>query len=189
MELYHLPHKSRKKETLFVSKIIESLNPTVRKSYYPLTESIINRSVKTADIINWLDTTKLSQKRRSKVTQELLRLPKEVKVALNTKQITCDVVIVSDNTPHYFEYNEKQHSRLTVNRPSKVYAADGTEIIVPRFIQRLVRDVWRTLYLKPYSVVWDDYFAQHGLDEIDLTADGYNEYCLHETTNFLYFNK
>lgn len=189
MELYHLPHKSRKKEALFVSKIIEALNPTVIKSYYPLPNSLIHRSVKTADIINWVDTTKLTQKRRSTVTQELLRLPKEVKVALNTKQITCDVVILSDNIPHYFEYNEKQHSRLTVNRPSRVYAADDTEIIVPRFIQRLVRDVWRTLYLRPYNVVWDDYFAQHGLDDIDLLADGYNEYCLPDTTNFKYFSK
>ena len=187
MDIYYQPHKSRKKEAAFVHALIEELHPNVVEGYYPLPESLLHRNVHTADIINWVDNSGISTKRQHTALQELSKCPSEIRVALTPNQITCDVVILQDNTLYYFEYHEKQHARLTINRPSTIYALDGTPITVPRFIQRLVRDVWRTLYLRPYTVVWDDYFNEHGISDIAELKTGYCEYYLPEKPNFTHF--
>lgn len=88
--------------------------------------------------------------------------PERIKIALNSKDISFDIVITSDEGTFYWEFHEKQHRALSDSRLKRIYNAENNEVIsVPRYFQRLVRDVWRFQNFDPYTIVWQDWFIEN----------------------------
>ncbi len=104
--------------------------------------------------------TKLPAARRQRCIDILKNCPPQIKVASDPARVSFDVVVAADGVPYYWEFHEEQHRRLTVDRPKKIFAPDGAPVEVPRFLQRLVRDVWRAQHFRPYTIVWSDWFAR-----------------------------
>jgi hypothetical protein len=109
--------------------------------------------------------------------RHLKSLPQRVYPALSPNRISFDFVIVSSRRTYYIEYHERQHASLSVNRPTKVFDADGSAHTVPRYVQRLIRDVWRIQTFSDVTVVWDDWFARTGRKPPQL-ARGFHEFSL-----------
>ena len=188
VKLYYKPHKSRKREAEFVDALIAKYNITdITTAYYPMPEYLASRSVETAEVINWVEHSGLSQLKLSAALLELQKLPPQVKVITNIKQITCDIVIVDSDTPYFIEFHEDQHRKLSIKQPRHVFSIDDEKIITPRFVQRLLRDIWRIKHLEPLTVVWADWFGKNGLDGVESLSQGYNEYHLPNSFNFKEF--
>ena len=125
MKLHYQPHKSRKREAVFIEALIDALPITeISTTCYPLSSSLAGRPLNINEILQSVDDLALSDKKKASLIQELEQLPSIVKVVLDSKQISCDVVIVSGGQPHYFEFHEEQHRRLTSQRPKKIFTMD-----------------------------------------------------------------
>ena len=185
MKIYYQPHKSRKREAAFVEALMNTLPITeILNRYYPLPSSLANWTLDIAEILQSTNKLLLSDRKKVALIDELRQLPPTVKVVLDSNQISCDVVIVVDGMPHYFEFHEEQHRRLTITRSKKIYSIDDELITVPRYLQRFLRDIWRVRYLRPYMIVWSDWFEQNGLDGIDILHEGFAEHCVANQFNF-----
>ncbi len=184
-EIYYHPNIMRKREARFVKELIKRVKPDkIIHSNFILPAYLLLESVETTEIIHWVKHSALTHKRRNSAVQELNLCPSTIKVAIHPNQISCDVVIHNNGKAHYIEFHEDQHARLTVKRPAVIYTQNGEPLTVPRYIQRLVRDVWRVKYLRPYSVIWADWFEQNGLDSFNCHASAYQEYVLPQRCNF-----
>jgi hypothetical protein len=168
MQLYHQPHRSRKKEAAFVQALVGHFGiQEVIAHNYPIPENLSGGLSLTA-LSASLEAKMPAGKRWPKLLAELQRLPEQVMVFLSLSQISCDVVIINEGKPHYIEFHERQHRTLSIDRPRTIYDMSGESITVPRYVQRFLRDMWRAQNLRPFTIVWDDYFAAHGLQGISL---------------------
>lgn len=176
--IYHQPHESRKQEAAFR----RAFNfPEVRSidENYPIDPNSLDLLVDTDRLIHSLQRdTKLPAAKRQRCIEILGDCPSQIKVALEPRRISFDLVVVADNVPYYWEFHEEQHRRLTIERPKNIYSPDGAPIEVPRFLQRLVRDVWRTQYFRPYTIVWSDWFAGHSQPDPVRLEPGFREFHL-----------
>lgn len=185
MEIYYEPHKKRNREALFVSMLIEKFGITIihtKRYSLPQKSEILDLS----QVIQTLQNNIMSKKWLL-LTSELKKLPSVIKVSLKTSEISCDVVVVKDEIPHFIEYHEKQHARLSDNRSRHIYDVDGNRISVPRFVQRFLRDIWRLKNLTPFFIVWDDKFQICGLHQFHLESLDGHEYSLDHKNYFSKF--
>lgn len=161
--IYYSPHKNHIPEAAFFKAMIAHFpSATVVKHRFPLEPKCLNSVVDTKKLIDWLkEDVLLPSSKNRQCIEWLKRCPAELRVATSARRVSFDVVLVQDGKPHYWEFHEQQHRRMTVNRPAMVFTPDGSPLCVPRYVQRLVRDVWRTLFFRPYNVVWWDYFADN----------------------------
>lgn len=103
-------------------------------------------------------------------------------------QISFDVTIVDEEgQPHFFEFHEEQHARMSVSRPAVVYDALGAPITVPRYIQRLYRDIWRLEHVRPFQVLWADWFDENWRTYRPALMPGVHEYALPGKPRFTTF--
>lgn len=168
MQLYHQPHRSRKKEAAFVQALVEHFGiQEVISHNYPIPENLSGALFLTA-LSASLEAKMPAGKRWPMLLAELQRLPEQVMVFLTPSQISCDVVIVDESKPHYIEFHERQHRTLSIDRPRTIYDISGEAITVPRYVQRFLRDMWRAQNLHPFTIVWDDYFAAYDLQGLSL---------------------
>lgn len=93
-------------------------------------------------------------------------------------------MIVRGAKEFYLEFHEEQHVKLTDDRPKEVYDASGKGYRVPRFVQRLIRDVWRIQEFPNYTIVWHDWFAKNRGMHVLWLADGFHEYHLQDAFSF-----
>lgn len=175
MQLYYQPHKNRKKEAAFVQALKDQFQ----------FDNIINKNYPMPDLSGNINISRIQQNLAAQriidgkwvlLSKHLESLPDVIKVFLKPSRISCDVVILKDGQPHFIEYHEKQHKTLSVNRPASIYALDGTPITVPRYVQRYLRDQWRLENLRPFTVIWDEYFNEHRLENIKFFSDGMTLY-------------
>jgi len=161
--IYHKPHQSRTREAVFFNALLTQFpNAVFCNENFPIQSNYLGKFVDTRKLIAWLETeTLLPNTKRRQCVQILKGCPEQLKVALQVSRISFDIVVVANQQAYYLEFHEEQHRRLTVSRIRKVFASDGTAIEVPRYLQRLIRDVWRTLYFRPYTIVWSDWFEEH----------------------------
>lgn len=179
MELYYQPHASRKREAQFVEHLVRTLPiKVVKESYFPLPDTLTGFTVDIRAIETLVAASLLTPLKKQRLLAVLAVLPNKVKVVNSMAQMTCDVVIVADGAPYYLEFHEEQHRNLTVARPNHVYTTAEEKIIVPRFAQRFLRDVWRGYYLRPFTVVWSDWFDSNMGSYMPNLSEGYKEYAL-----------
>ncbi|MBT3635261.1 MAG: hypothetical protein HN528_13065 [Candidatus Marinimicrobia bacterium] len=127
---------------------------------YQLPNTIPPIPINTLQLIDNLERNEfLTPYKKEKVQLELKILPDMVLVVNETTNISVDFAIVHNNTSYFIEFHEKQHRIDSNKRCNKVYDLDGTPINVPRYLQRLFRDIWRWRVLNNYTIVWYDWFA------------------------------
>jgi hypothetical protein len=94
--------------------------------------------------------------RRAQKAIEILsksNVPITIRVATVPEGISFDFAIIEDGKPLLLiELHEKQHRTLSVTRPALIYDEYGRPVEVPRFVQRIIRDVWRLQVTRTYSV-------------------------------------
>ena len=188
--IYHKPHRARKSEASFVQALQHQF-PQARycAENYPIESSYLHKYVHTAQLLAAIERDNgLPAKQRSHCIALLNDCPPELQVAHDPARISFDVVMTSDDDIYYWEYHENQHRRLTVARPRYIYdAATGVAITVPRYLQRLVRDIWRLQYFRPYTIVWKDWFETQQTSYQPKLQAGLQEYVLPQRFSFLTF--
>ena len=107
------------------------------------------------------DTSLLSPAAKGRCYEALQNCPIKLKVALSTSLVSFDIVFKHEGKFYYWEFHENQHRSLQGSRPRDVFSPLDEPFKVPRGLQRLVRDVWRTEHFQPYTIVWHDWFAQN----------------------------
>jgi len=164
MHVYYKPHASRSSERAFFDHLV---------AHFPeakvIDENFLVPNYTMSCTINKGQLTKALQKdiylapnKRRECIDILSACPNELKAVVDPKSISFDIVITTTQQTYYWEYHENQHRSLNVTRPQAIYnSTSNTPIIVPRFFQRLLRDVWRALYFQPYTIVWKDWFDRH----------------------------
>ena len=130
---------------------------------------------------------KLPAAKKTKCLEILESCPPQLKVALQPNKISFDIVVVDEGSPTYWEYHERQHRNLSVDRAQSVYDAGSDPIIVPRYLQRLVRDYWRVQNFEPYGIVWSDWFEQNRNQFKPIIKDGFHEFGLPNKFNMKEF--
>jgi len=66
----------------------------------------------------------------------------------------------------------------------KIFDTNGTPILVPRYLVRLLKDIWRWKNLNNYKIIWADWFQLHSSELIDLLEHGKQEYGFENTFQF-----
>jgi hypothetical protein len=178
LTIYYKPHPKRTREAAFHDALLKQFSDAVwRKENYLIPSAYLEKVVDAHQLIAWLEAeTLLPSKKRQQCIQMLKGGPQQLKVAVQVSRISFDIVVVADERAYYWEFHEEQHRKLTVARKSKVYTLDGTAVEMPRYLQRLVRDVWRTLYFRPYTIVWSDWFEASAATYHVALSDGFQEF-------------
>jgi hypothetical protein len=139
-------------------------------------------------LLAWLEADCiLPSAKRCLCAEELAKLPDQIRVATMITRVTFDLVIQDDGHTYYWEFHEEQHRSLAVDRRSLAYGPDGRDHFVPRFLQRLIRDIWRIKAFPNVTVVWYDWFEKRHLPNELFMSHGFREYCLPERFSFTTF--
>ena len=152
--LYYAPHSQTHRQSAFFYAFGRTFKKTcVMWESYRLGEADIAGTIETCKIIDWLkDANGVGAKAKEKCLSALAQCPDQVRVALEPSQISFDVTAVDENgQPYFFEFHEEQHTNMTVDRPAVIYDIQGAPVTVPRFLQRLYRDLWRLTYVRPFG--------------------------------------
>ena len=102
----------------------------------------------------------------------------KIKVASSTLRVSFDIVVKHNDKFYYWEFHEDQHRSLKDSRSKIVFSPLDETTEVPRGLQRLVRDVWRFEHFQPYTIVWQDWFAQNQNEYKPSLDEGLHEYAL-----------
>ncbi|RLB65373.1 MAG: hypothetical protein DRH08_08070 [Deltaproteobacteria bacterium] len=186
VDVYYRPHNSRIRENQFFKALMGCYSQAVHHAEnYPIPDGLFKNPVSRDQLARCLENdSHLPVNARQRSLEALQSCPADIFVMGEHGNISVDMVIVDSNGPTFIEFHEKQHRRLSDNRPRMVYDQQGRGCEVPRALQRLVRDVWRCLYLKPYSVVWWDWFETHGQHFELQEGNDYFEFALDGRFNF-----
>ena len=161
MNIYYATHKSRRAEVAFFESFRKQFpDANYLRECYRVEEHYLQKFVHTPSLLAALALAQyLPTNQRERCKEALKKCPTWLKVARKTTSISFDIVVIDKGQTYYWEFHEDQHRKLKDNREKKIYDADtDKEITVPRCVQRLVRDIWRIQYFRPYSIVWKDWF-------------------------------
>jgi len=179
MKLYHSYNKSRKKEHKFLSFLQEKY-PDLEyiNENYRLKENQYDSTIEIAPIVKSLQSDNfLPQKRKQICIDTLTNLHLEkVSIFESVNKISFDFTIESDGINYFFELHEDQHKKLKVGRSTKIFDTQGNTIQIPRYLVRLLKDIWRWNNLINYKIFWADWFEYHSNDFVNILETGSHEY-------------
>ena len=178
--LYYQPNIQRAGESLFFAAL-KNHHPDaiISNSHYHVPPSKLDQFLEIQIMIRWLEVEPYFPTKKRKASLEILKTfpTPQLRIAFLPKEISFDFVLQKDDRVYYWEFQERQHAKLTVDRPKKVYTPAGDPIIVPRFFQRLMRDLWRLSFFRPYTSVWKDWFESDARSDACLEiGENYREY-------------
>ena len=176
--IYYKSHKSRGREAAFFNFLHAQFpKATIVNENFPIAAHYLDYFVDTNRLIASLQADQLLPKQKRQRCIELLKAcPAHLRIASSPSQISFDIVIEHNEKLYYWEFHEEQHRRLTVDRMQKVFAPDGTAYEIPRYLQRLIRDVWRVQYFRPYTIVWSDWFIHNQTSYKPHLGEGFQEF-------------
>jgi hypothetical protein len=190
LTIYYKPHSKRVREAVFVEHLKMAF-PQARLvlDNFRISPTYLDRFVQTSDILAALEADNLLPKQPRQHCLDLLATcPSQIKIARDPGRILFDVVVEQDDQIYYWEFHEEQHWKLTVTRIQTIYdAGNNAPIPVPRYLQRLIRDIWRVMYFHPYTIVWHDWFARHQREYRPELREGFHELYLPGTFSFSTF--
>jgi hypothetical protein len=183
MEIYYIPNRQQQKEKEFFNYLIQNVPASVHiRRKYPLPSELLAKSINTADIISSLMQVKcISELKKNNCLKELNRLPKQIRIIKSLEDISVDITIKVKNKIHYIEFHESQHRIDSNKRIKYIYDCENNPIPVPRYLQRLLRDIWRWKFLPNYTIVWFDWFKSNNKFPVtELISDVNCEYSFQE---------
>lgn len=161
--VYFKQHIKREKEKTFFNFLnSEFPNADHIDNNYPLDEKLLTNFIdipKTTRLLK--NDTKLPSSKRNQTIAALATLPDKVYVARSINEVSVDFTIVINNKVHFIELHEKQHSQLSVSRLTPIRCSNNQRFEIPRFAQRLLKDLWRLENLPNYKIVWWDWFDKN----------------------------
>lgn len=158
--VYFKPHIKRNAERTFFNHLISHYKEInhIRENYQ-LPESLIQNLLSVPDIIKRIEFSKSINKKKKEISLAYLgTLPKYVKVASTIADLSIDIVIKDNGKLTYIEFHEKQHKQLSGYYLTPIFSEAGERYEIPRFLQRLIKDVWRWDNLENYKIVWHNWF-------------------------------
>jgi hypothetical protein len=180
--LYCQPNVKRTSESIFFSALKNHHpNALVSNSNFYVPPDTLDQFLDVEQIIRWLETESyFPTKKRLEGLDILKTFPSpQLRIAFTPKEISFDFVLQKNDRYYFWEFQERQHAKLKDDRPKRVYTPTGDPVVVPRFFQRLIRDLWRLSFFRPYTSVWKDWFeSDFRASECLETADGYREFHL-----------
>ncbi len=188
-KLFHVYNKGRKKEHAFL-EFLEIKFPDIEflNEKFFLTNFIKTEFIEIEPVIEFLAKDKfLPEKRKNLCVSHLEKLNlKEIKPFKSINNISVDFTLISDERTIFFELHENQHKSLSVGRPERIYGEQNNEYFVPRFLVRLLRDIWRWQNLENYKIIWYDWFFSNyqDLSVNELISPGKYEFCFPNSFNF-----
>lgn len=185
-KIFYHPHRLRQRERQFFDHLCSSLSVEIWiQDDYPLPNEILRQSVSRDDLLLCLERdTSLPSAAKGRCCSALLNCPESIIIATQANRISVDFVVTQSGQPYFFEFHERQHHRLSDNRPKAVFDADGNLYDVPRCLQRLIRDIWRIQNLQPLSIVWSDWFEQNREKYVPILDGNNREYSMPGTFCF-----
>ena len=178
-------HSSRKAENEFGRYLANALGTELTDQNCPLEKSALDMSVLRSDLFKSLSADNLLRaKKRQQCLEALDKLPEKLFVTDCISRISCDFVVLRGQERFYWEFHEKQHRTLSVSRPKSVYGPAIQKFEVPRYLQRLIRDVWRIKALPNFTIVWDDWFAFNRPAFVPSLSKGFHEHYLPGSFSF-----
>ena len=191
MNIFHSPRANCVGESLFVCFLRKHFpNANYVEESYPIQVEYLENSVSAQSLIAALEQDHYLPNAAKETCLEILtnNCPPNIKIALNPNRISFDVVITLDKETFYWEFHEKQHRNLADPRNKQIYNAENDEvIIVPRYLQRLIRDVWRFQNFRPYTIVWQDWFVANCYTYKPQLQAGVHEFYLPDEFSFSEF--
>ncbi|MEK0337316.1 MAG: hypothetical protein QQN41_07775 [Nitrosopumilus sp.] len=180
MRIFNKTNSKRSDEREFLNKLLEIFPDSIHlDTEYTLQECLSKKTLKIDMLLRKIEKSKfISNLKKNRCVEELKLLPNEIKVVRNIKEISVDFVIEFQNTVYFVEFNENQHRIDSNKRCNKIYDLNNKPINIPRYLQRLLRDIWRWQYLKNYTIVWLDWFAVNKTTDIDYLNRENTEYAL-----------
>jgi len=181
MKLYHSYNIKRKQEHLFLEFILNKF-PEIDylKENYRLVENKCDSSIEIKPIIESLQNDiQLPKKRKQNcinILQDISNNHEIVVVFESVNKISFDFTIKTDSDLFFIELHEDQHKKLKVNRQSKIFDSKGNVIYVPRYLQRLLKDIWRWQNLDNFMIIWADWFSSSSSEILELLEKGKIEY-------------
>ena len=161
--IYFKQHEKREKEKVFFN-FLKSILPKAEhvNNNYSLDEKLLTKYVDIPKTIRLLKKeTKLSESKRNQTIAALTTLPDKVYVARSINEVSVDFTILTDKKVQFIELHEKQHSQLSVSRLTPIVGSNNQRFQIPRFAQRLLKDIWRLENLPNYKIVWWDWFDEN----------------------------
>jgi hypothetical protein len=160
VDIFFKEQANRKKELIFFEYLKRNI-PGIKhiNDNYPLPLNLLSNQLDIATVILALQNdNKLPFNKKLIIMDALSKLPKQINVARNISSVSVDFVIVNNMKIQYVELHERQHCELTVNRAVPVFDCDNNRFEIPRFAQRILKDIWRWQNLPNYKIVWWDWF-------------------------------
>jgi hypothetical protein len=180
--LYYQPNIQRTSESFFFTALKNHHHDAiVTNSHFYVPAATLDQFLEVENIIHWLETERFFPTKKRLECLDILRSfpTTHLRVAFLPRDISFDFVLQKNDRVYFWEFQERQHAKLTIDRPKKVYTPAGDPVVVPRFFQRLMRDLYRLSFFRPYTSVWKDWFESDACtaDCLEL-ADGYREFHL-----------
>jgi len=189
MKIFCCPNTKRIHEAAFFS-VLKKQYPEaeVINENYSTDSAYLDKLIDRDDLISKLRADLLlPEKRRLGCISILETLPPHIKIANNVSRVSFDLVVRSDNITYYLEFHEEQHRKLKEKRCKSVFTPQGNRLLVPRYLQRLIRDVWRAIYFRPFTIVWWDWFTVQANDYRPQLLEDYHEFVLEGQFSFRAF--
>jgi hypothetical protein len=175
--IYWTPWKNRHRENKFVEFLQCHIEGEFVARPFKLNEAYLERKLDTSHLLSWLNADRLlPTAKRDQCIALVKAFPPQIRVATETSPISFDIVVERGSNTYYWEFHEQQHRCLKDSRMKFVHGPECEPISVPRFLQRLIRDVWRIDNYPNLTIVWFDWFeAQSGSYQPTIDA-GFREY-------------
>lgn len=189
-EIFFSPNQRYRKELAFFSYLMQSGNGLIHiQKKYLLPETFVHHFLNRNEILNAINQDSFLPKKAKSVCEEVVsKLPEQFAVIKHISNISVDFTIRKGKEIYFIEFHEEQHRRLTKKKESSIYTTSFEQIRVPRFVQRLVKDIWRWKYLDNYQIIWSDWFETNPNEKVNLFSNGNKELFIpgkFSFTNFL----
>lgn len=165
MKVYNKPKSNQPQEKLFQEYILKGhpgaqhINETHKLSIEEFNNPFID--IRKIEKLLQKDNY-LPYEKKVLVLSIIKQLPDKVRVAKNNNLVSVDFLIIDKKEmKHYIEFHEQQHRKLTDKRPKPIYDKDYNRFEIPRFVQRILKDIWRYENLPNYKIVWFDWFESN----------------------------
>lgn len=175
--IFWTPWENRRRERSFVEFLRCRIVGELVSRPFKLDGAYLERKLDKSHLLSWLEADRLlPTAKRDQCIALVQAFPPQIRVATETSPISFDIVIERGDDTYYWEFHEQQHRNLKDSRVKFVYGPEGEPIPVPRFLQRLIRDVWRIDNFPDLTIVWFDWFeAQLNSDDPSIVK-GFREY-------------
>ena len=187
IKVFHKRHKNRQRENDFCTYIVEAWGTELVPTAFFIDPTFTRLPVDCRQLVRWLKADHLlPYLHRHECIKLLEKLPEKI-VVFDSRRISFDFVVERENERYYWEFHEEQHL-LKDNRPKVVFAEDGVRSYpVPRYLQRLLRDVWRVKHFSDFTIVWHDWFAENRGSYVPAISRGFQEHHRRGTFSFRAF--